>query len=705
MQTKNIDNKKNSDSPFHSGEQEIQTRLGVRDQMERFGKQVIVNFIPRQHREFYQQLPFILLGHADENSWPWATMLFNEPGFISSENRKKLTIHSKPIEGEPFAKLLTQKQHKNTRIGLLGIELSSRRRNRLAGHITQINNNAIEIEVDQAFGNCPQYIQTRKLKKIDAGSQAESKIKTITQFDQETEAFIKNSDTFFVASYVNNKSSDNINKGVDVSHRGGKPGFIRVDNNNTLTIPDYLGNFHFNTLGNFLLTPKAGLLFPDFKNGHLLTLTGTVEILWDTDEAEFFEGAERLWRFKLDHGYWIKNALPLRWKLDNYSANTLMTGTWDDAEKKRRAEAEKNQWQPFTITKITNESSVIKSFNLTPEKNERPAFSPGQFITVKATINNQEVIRTYTLSSSPHDHDYRISIKRETATNGTSENGVFSCYLHDKMHVGDTLQIKAASGNFIFDAKVKRPAVLIAGGIGITPMISMVRYAQLEAIRTRTARKVTLICAAHDHSQRAFFEELKEIELNAEGNIQCFWALSNISEDLTPGEHFHYHGHISQRLLQAVLPLDDYDFYLCGPAGFMQSIYKLLRDLGISDERISAESFGPASLVRENNQATKTFEQKPVAEEAIIEFTQSRITQPWTKNDGTLLAFAEAHGLQPEYGCRSGQCGSCKVKLISGKVSYNQPLQTSVNDNEVLLCCAMPARSSKKDMVKIKIDL
>ncbi|MBE9559832.1 MAG: pyridoxamine 5'-phosphate oxidase family protein [Proteobacteria bacterium] len=695
-----------TDSHFHVGEQEIQSRMGVRESMERFSKQVIASFIPEQHREFYKQLPFIMLGHVDKKGWPWATMLFNEAGFVTSENNKKLTINSKPINGEPFAELLKQDKQENTRIGMLGIELSTRRRNRLAGHITQVNDTAIEIEVDQAFGNCPQYIQMRELIRIDSDVQMKPDVSSITSFDEKTREFIQNSDTFFVASYVNNKNEDaNINEGVDVSHRGGRPGFIRVDNDNTLTIPDYTGNFHFNTLGNFLLTPKAGLLFPDFETGDLLTLTGTVEILWDSEETEFFEGAERLWRFKIDHGFWMKNALPLRWKLDKYSPNTLLTGTWDEAKNIQQAEAEKNQWQNYKVTKILKESSVIKSFYLSSVKNRQPLFSAGQFITVKALIDNKEVIRTYTVSSSPHDSDYRISVKHEISFDDNIPDGILSSYLHNEISVGDTLQIKAATGDFTFDAQSERSSVLIAAGVGITPMISMARYALIEALRTRSRKKLTVIHAAQDHTQRAFFEELKEIEKSSSGNIRCFWTLSKIDDSLKAGEHYNHHGRINSALLQAVLPLDDYDFYLCGPPGFMQATYDLLRELGVNDQRISAELFGPASLERLSDHATESFQQIPVAKEAIVEFTQSKVKQAWSEDDGTLLEFAEAHGLLPEYGCRSGQCGSCRVKLQSGKVSYNQEPQTSVNDDEVLLCCAMPAQTSDDGIVKIEIDI
>jgi predicted pyridoxine 5'-phosphate oxidase superfamily flavin-nucleotide-binding protein len=194
--------------------------------------------------------------------------------------------------------------------------LPSRRRNRLSAAITEVQNQTIQLEVIQSFGNCPQYIQARQMiphQHQEAPEQVE-----ITGFNQEIGKLIAQSDTFFVASHYQNNSHElnshelnshelnshelnsAVSMGADVSHRGGKPGFVRVDSDTTLTIPDYLGNFHFNTLGNFLLNPKAGLLFIDFENGHILSLTGRVEILWESDELEYFDGAQRLWQFHLE---------------------------------------------------------------------------------------------------------------------------------------------------------------------------------------------------------------------------------------------------------------------------------------------------------------------------------------------------------------------------------------------------------------------
>ena len=134
-------------------------------------------------------------------------------------------------------------------------------------------------------------------------------------------------DTFFIATAF--RDDANPIQGVDVSHRGGKPGFVRVNDNRTLTFPDFTGNFHFNTIGNLMLDPRAGLLFIDFERGDLLYLTGTAEVIWESDEIRAFAGAERLIRFYIAQGYRVKGSLPLRWSDPDYSPFLDRTGSWE----------------------------------------------------------------------------------------------------------------------------------------------------------------------------------------------------------------------------------------------------------------------------------------------------------------------------------------------------------------------------------------
>jgi ferredoxin-NADP reductase/predicted pyridoxine 5'-phosphate oxidase superfamily flavin-nucleotide-binding protein len=668
--------------------------------MERFGSRVIRDHMPEQHRDFYQQLPFIFVGHADAQGWPWASILFNKPGFIHSPDNKTLTINAKPVVGDPLADSLVP----NTCLGLLGIELPTRRRNRLAAHIIDSVGQQISVQVDQSFGNCPQYIQSRELEWVEDKTLPTSIVTELQKLDVRAQTLITSSDTFFVASYVSNNNGD-ASEGADVSHRGGRPGFIRVDNDSTLTIPDYLGNNHFNTFGNFAENAKAGLLFLDFENGHLLTLTGTVEILWDSPDTKHFEGAERLWQFHIDHGCWIEDGLPLRWKMDEYSPNTLLTGTWAEAKKKGYAEAQRQQWLPYVVSDIVAESSVIKSFYLQAENHTVPSFKSGQFLTVKLSIDGKDAIRTYTVSSAPADSTLRISIKREVSLGGNVPDGLFSSFIHSQLAIGDTIYAKAPGGAFTFDTSEQRPAVLLAGGVGITPMVSMARHALIEGVRTRSTRSTTLICAASNSEQRAFFNELEQLEAQSNGSVRSFWALSKVDKTMKPGRDYHHHGRISVSLLQAILPIDDYDFYLCGPVSFMQSMYDMLRQLGINDARVFAEEFGPASLQRTIDQSSKKFEPIAQASEAIIEFTESKIEHAWSPKDGSLLELAEVHGLTPEFGCRSGHCGACKVELVSGAVSYLTEPSLPLAAGEVLLCCAVPAVIKGLDLVGLSIKL
>ncbi len=306
------------DSPFHRGEQLIQQRLGVRDKIEHLGNRVIRKYMPDQHRDFYRKLPFLLVGHVDSKGWPWASLLCNheQPGepFIESPTDQQLILQAAPFPEDPLA----QSAQVNHQLGLLGIDLHSRRRNRASTTVEAVSGTAIALRVNQAYGNCPQYIQKRTLHQR---TQKKSLVReTFSAFDQEVTRLIRHADTFFVASSADSDDTYTSTSqpvwGADVSHRGGPPGFIAVEDSKC-HIPDFPGNNYFNTLGNFVVNPKAGLLFIDFEQGHLLMLTGNVKIHWGPDSGADLEHSERCWTFKLDHGMWLHNALPFLWRRED----------------------------------------------------------------------------------------------------------------------------------------------------------------------------------------------------------------------------------------------------------------------------------------------------------------------------------------------------------------------------------------------------
>ncbi len=685
-------------SPFHAGEQAIQERLGVRDRMEHFGRQVVRNHLSEQHRAFFRQLPFVVVGHADHRGWPWASMLFNAPGFMTSADPAHLCVAAKPLLGDPLADAIEPGE----RLGLLGIEFHSRRRNRLSGHVSAVADIGFELTVDQAFGNCPQYIQTRAFKFASSGDRSNSDYESLQAMTTRARKMIQLADTFFVASYVADGTGA-ASEGVDVSHRGGRPGFIRIDDAHTLTIPDYPGNNHFNTLGNFHLNPRAGLLFVDFESGDMLMLTGQAEILWDDTETPLFEGAERLWRFRMDQGRFLPGAMPLRWSFGNYSPNTLMTGTWDAADALSEAESTRQQWREFRVVRIEDESKFIRSFYLEPVDGVLSMFKAGQFLTLRLKMGGDLLIRTYTLSSGPADTLYRISVKRELATGKNAQVGKVSGFLHDQVKVGDCLEAKAPLGNFTLDAGVARPAVLLSAGVGITPMMSMLRHTLHEGMRTRYLRELIFVHAASHVEERPFYSEIRQFVGQSGGVISYYSVLGQIDEKAAPEVDFQHVGRMTTKFMQSIMPADDSDYYLCGPPAFMQNMYDLLRDLNVVDQRIHAKEFGPASLRRENG-VDQALTRHP-ATEGIVEFAYSRFEQAWTSQAGSLLELAESHDLAPAYGCRSGQCGACKTRLLSGEVAYQYVHDVELEDDEVLLCCCVPAKAPDGQVARVSVAI
>lgn len=307
-------------SPWHAGEQQLQAHVGVAERMEAFGRKVIRSEMPDQHRQFYRQLPFMLLGAVDAEGNPWASILEGPPGFAHSPEPARLQLDSLPTADDPVQLQV------GAAIGLLGIELHTRRRNRINGRIGEIDAHGLSVTVDQAFGNCPKYIQLRQFHSVPLADPSTRIALRFNALDDAATAMIRSADTFFVASYVDVDNS----RAVDISHRGGQAGFVRVEGN-CLTIPDFAGNQHFNTLGNLLLNPRAGLLFIDFTTGDLLQLSGGTELILDGPQVEAFQGAERLWKLHVQQIVRRPAALALRWRFDGYSPNSVMTGIWDQA--------------------------------------------------------------------------------------------------------------------------------------------------------------------------------------------------------------------------------------------------------------------------------------------------------------------------------------------------------------------------------------
>ena len=315
-----------TDPAFHADEVIAQTRAGVL--LQRSG---IRDFMPEQHRSFFATLPYLLAATSDAAGWPLAALLEGDPGFVTSPEPATLRIAALPGASDPAAGMIRI----TGEVGLLGIDFATRRRNRANGIVSSVDASGFTVAVRQSFGNCPQYIQRRTITRAHASA---SPGREFASLGAEARSLIRRADTFFVAS--RSRADIGPGAGADISHRGGQPGFVRIESD-TLLVPDFRGNRYFNTLGNLLGEPRASLLFLDFDSGDLLQLQGLAGIDWSASAAALVPGAERIWRFRVTRGWYRQRAAALRGALVDYSPVTLRTGTWSEGPNAEQASQQK----------------------------------------------------------------------------------------------------------------------------------------------------------------------------------------------------------------------------------------------------------------------------------------------------------------------------------------------------------------------------
>jgi len=250
---------------FHSGEIEVQARLGVRDDAERVGR-INASAIPPTARSLLTRQRMAVAASLDEQGRPWASLLTGPAGFIEAADDRLLRIASTPSPDDPLTRNLAGRPE----LALLVLDPRTRQRVRFNGR-GLLSPDGLFLLTDEVYGNCPKYIQMRRLVGESTGEARE--VRRSSSLDARQRALVEGADTFFIATW-------HPGGGADASHRGGQPGFVRVVDDDTLLFPDYPGNNLFNTLGNLAAYPKAGLLFVDFEGGDLLQLTGRAELLW-----------------------------------------------------------------------------------------------------------------------------------------------------------------------------------------------------------------------------------------------------------------------------------------------------------------------------------------------------------------------------------------------------------------------------------------
>lgn len=314
-------------SPWHEGELVLQRRAGVAERMSEVGRRVVRDHLIEQHRDFYPLLPFIVVGAVDPAGEVWASLLSGRPGFLQALDPHTLHVAAAADAADPAAAGLGD----GAAIGLLGIELHTRRRNRLNGTVRREGPEAFAVEVAESFGNCPRYIRLRGFGFArDPAEPSRLPAQSFDRLEGRAAALVAGADTLFIASAVERGGGL---RQVDVSHRGGRAGFVEIEEDGSLLMPDFAGNLYFNTLGNIFLDPRCGFTFVDFETGDLLQLSGEGEVILEGPELAAFEGAQQLLRFRPRRIVLRPQALPLRWLSppEGVSPNVLTTGSWQEA--------------------------------------------------------------------------------------------------------------------------------------------------------------------------------------------------------------------------------------------------------------------------------------------------------------------------------------------------------------------------------------
>lgn len=355
-------------------------------------------------------------------------------------------------------------------------------------------------------------------------------------------------------------------------------------------------------------------------------------------------------------------------------------------------------WRNFRVERKVFEDAAhtICSFYLVPEDGlALPPFHPGQFLTFCLEIpddhgGNESIIRCYSLSDSPRPDCYRVSIKRAPAPSGSDfPPGRASGFFHEQVGIGSSLKVRAPAGHFYLDHG-NHPVVLIGGGIGITPMLSMLSW----SLKEHPEREIWLFYGVRQAQELIMKAQLLALAA-AHSNFHLHICCSNPQANEVSGRDYQHHGRIDLALLRQKLALKPYHFYICGPTPLMETLVPALDDWGVPNSHIHFEAFGPASIKRRKGDATDHLIPASDLESSgiVVNFARSGKQIAWQPGAGNLLEFAEANGISVDSGCRAGGCGACQTTIQAGEVAYSQAPDFDPEPGNCLLCVCAPKTS------------
>lgn len=343
----------------------------------------------------------------------------------------------------------------------------------------------------------------------------------------------------------------------------------------------------------------------------------------------------------------------------------------------------------FEVVRVEPEADQVRSFYLKPhDRRPLPPYEPGQYLTFNLRIpgESKPVVRCYSLSDAPGDPScYRVTIKKIVPPPDRPElsPGLASSYFHDRIEKGAILDVYSPHGHFTLDQNSGMPVVLIGGGVGLTPVLSM-----LNAIcASGLPRETWFFYGVRHRGEHVMYDHLDRIHREFE-HVNAVVCYSRPTGECVAGRDYHHHGIVDIDLLKRRLPSNNYDFYICGPPPMMRSLSEALREWGVPDDRVHMEAFG-AATVKAMGRGDAGAEDE--GKEMEVSFALSGKKCVWKSASGSLLDLAEANGVSIDSGCRAGNCGTCLVALKEGTVSYLTTPGIDLEEGTCLACAAVPA--------------
>lgn len=347
-------------------------------------------------------------------------------------------------------------------------------------------------------------------------------------------------------------------------------------------------------------------------------------------------------------------------------------------------------FRKFVVARTAIEGDGIRSVYLAPhDRRELPQFQPGKHLTLKFQVPNEtkSVIRCYSISDRPNPRHYRITVKRAPPPRGTDlPPGKASTYINDELGDGDIIDVKAPKGSFFLDLSERGPVVLIGGGVGITPFLSMLVALSEQGF----PRETWLFYGVRNPAEQVEKERLDRFA----GQFQNFHlniVYNDVPVGKTQGFYGYHSGQCSIDLLKECLPSNNYEFYICGPPPMMNAIVPALLDWGVPKRNIRFEAFGPASIKGfEPDKSPESVSPPTTGTRATVRFTKSGKSLIWSPEVGSLLDLGQRHGLHMNSGCCAGECLTCEIALVSGKVGYFKDPSETPDPGNCLPCVCVP---------------